>query len=80
MLYLYVNANAMDVELKKKEIKAAIETIEDEKLLWAIARLLHLDDESDVPDWHKQIVMEQVEKYEKGIEKALDWDEVKKEL
>ncbi len=68
----------MDVELKKKEIKAAIENTDDEKLLWAIARLLHLDDETDVPDWHKQIVMERIEKYEKGIEKTIRLDQPQK--
>ena len=38
----------MDLVLKKREIIEEISKIEDEKLVWAIARLLHLDD--DVPE------------------------------
>ena len=70
----------MDLLVKKREIKAEIDKIEDEKLVWAIARLLHLDDEGEVPAWHKQIVEERVEKYEKGDSKLKDWDNVQKDL
>jgi|APTNR8051073442_1049403.scaffolds.fasta_scaffold21655_2 hypothetical protein len=70
----------MDLELKKQEIKAEIEKTEDEKLLWAIARLLHIDDDGDVPEWHKSVVREREVKYEKDNIKMLDWDEAKKSL
>lgn len=70
----------MDIASKKREIQREIELIEDEKLLWAIARLLHLEDDSDVPDWHLQVVKERLEKYERGETKVFDWDEVKKNL
>lgn len=70
----------MDLLLKKSEIKAEIDKIEDEKLVWAIARLLHLDDEGEVPEWHKNIVEERLEKYEKGGSKPKDWDAVQKKL
>jgi hypothetical protein len=70
----------MDLLIKKREIKAEIDKIEDEKLVWAIARLLHLDDEGEVPEWHKQIVEERVEKYEKGDSKLKDWEKVQKNL
>ena len=68
----------MNIELKKREIAAEIENLQDEKLLWAISRLLHLDDESEVPEWHKEVVHERVEKYEKGSGKMLDWEDVQK--
>lgn len=70
----------MDIETKKREIKSEIEKIQDEKLLWAIARLLHLDDDGEVPEWHKEIVRERVAKYESGDSKMLNWDEVQKKL
>ena len=69
----------MNISEKKQEIKSEIDKIDDEKLLWAIARL-HLDDEGDVPDWHKQILQERLEKYESGNAKMKDWEEVKKTL
>jgi hypothetical protein len=70
----------MDIELKKREIQEEIGHITDEKLLWAIARLLHMDDEGEVPEWHKEIVNERMEKYEKGKGKMLDWEDVQKDL
>ena len=70
----------MDLLLKKREIKAEIDKIDDEKLVWAIARLLHLDDEGEMPDWHKQIVQERVVKYEKSDSKLNDWDKMQKKL
>ena len=70
----------MNIELKKREIAAEIENLQDEKLLWAISRLLHLDDESEVPEWHKEVVRERVEKYEKKSGKMLDWEDVQKKL
>jgi hypothetical protein len=70
----------MDLLVKKLEIKAEIDKIEDEKLVWAIARLLHLDDDTEIPEWHKQIVEERQEKYEKSGHKLKDWDEVQKDL
>jgi hypothetical protein len=70
----------MNLELKKQEIKAEIEKIEDEKLLWAIARLLHIDDDGVVPEWHKSVVRERVVRYENGNEKMLNWDDVKESL
>lgn len=70
----------MNIELKKKEIKQEIENLHDEKVLWAISRLLHLDDEGETPEWHKEIVRERVEKYESGEGKMLDWEDAQKRL
>ncbi|MCW3125571.1 MAG: hypothetical protein JWO03_1229 [Bacteroidetes bacterium] len=69
----------MNIAEKKQEIKSEIDRIDDEKLIWAIARLLHLD-EPDIPEWHKQIVMEREEEYNKGTANAKNWDDVKKNL
>ncbi|MDB5282395.1 MAG: hypothetical protein JWO06_1470 [Bacteroidota bacterium] len=70
----------MDLTVKKREIKAGIDKIEDEKLVWAIARLLHLDDEGEIPEWHKQVVEERVVKYGKSNSKLKDWDKVQGKL
>jgi hypothetical protein len=69
----------MNILGKKQEIKSEIDKIDDEKLIWAIARLLHLD-EPDIPEWHKQIVMEREEEYNKGTSNARNWDEVNAKL
>jgi hypothetical protein len=65
---------------KKREIKSEIDKIDDEKLLWAIARLLHLDDDADIPQWHKEILQERAAEYQKGTTQTKDWDQVKKTL
>lgn len=70
----------MDFELKKREIQEEIARIKDEKLLWAIARLLHLDDEGDIPDWHKNLLEERLEKYSNNKEGLKDWDDIKNNL
>ena len=70
----------MNLTIKKNEIKREIDKLEDEKLLWAIARLLHLDDEGDIPEWHKKVVRERVVKYGKKKNALKDWDEVQKGL
>jgi len=69
----------MDILEKKREIISEIDRIDDEKLLWAIARLLHLDDD-DLPAGHKEILNERLEEYQKGNIKMTDWEEVKKNL
>lgn len=70
----------MNIAEKKEEIKSEIDRIDDEKLIWAIARLLHLEDDADIPEWHKQILEEREAKYQRGEMKFKDWEEVKKTL
>jgi hypothetical protein len=70
----------MDLAAKKREIIDAINKSNDEKLIGAIVRLLHLDDDMDIPEWHKQIVEERIEKYEAGEGKMKNWEEVQKNL
>ncbi len=70
----------MDLLLKKREIIEEISKTDDEKLVWAIARLLHLDEDMDVPEWHKQILEERSEKYITGNASTENWDDVQKNL
>ena len=69
----------MNIEEQKKVLKAEIDLVDDEKLLWAIGRLLHLD-VSDVPGWHLQILRERDEKYGDDLSQLKKWDDVKKSL
>ena len=50
-----------DWEELKKEIKGLSEMEEQ----WV-----------EIPEWHKNIVRERMEKYRKNPDRALDWDEV----
>lgn len=67
----------MDLTIAKREIKEEVDRIEDEKVLWAIARLLKLD-EHQSPDWHKQIVEERFVEYEKNPQNVISWEDIKK--
>jgi len=69
----------MNILEKKLEIISEISKTDDEKLLEEIRTLLHRDD-AEIPDWHKQILNERLEEYEKGNTKMKDWEEVKKGL
>jgi hypothetical protein len=70
----------MNILEKKQEIKSEIDRIEDEKLLWAVARLLQIEEEEDIPEWHKQILEERIKKHGSGQLKMKNWEEVKKRL
>lgn len=67
----------MDLLLKKREIKERVDKVEDEKILSAIARLLNLE-EVESPGWHKQIVEERFEEYERNPQNVISWEEIKK--
>jgi len=69
----------MNILEKKREIISEIDKVNDEQLLEEILRLLHREDD-DIPEWHKQILNERLEEYEKGNAKMKDWEKVKKKL
>ena len=69
----------MDIELIKKEIYQELVSTTDEKLLWAIARLLHIDDDSS-PEWHRNIVEDRFEKYQANPTNVISWEELQKQL
>jgi hypothetical protein len=69
----------MNIELMKKEIYQELVTTTDEKLLWAIARLLHLDDDSS-PEWHRNIVEERFEMYHANPTDVITWGELQKQM
>lgn len=63
----------------KAKIIAAINETDDERILFAINRLLQID-EGEIPEWHKQELDKRTEKLNKGKEKLYDWETVKKEI
>jgi len=64
--------------IDKEQLIEAIRETDDERILFAIGRLLQVDEE--IPDWHKEILQERSDKLERGEEKQYDWDEVKDKL
>jgi hypothetical protein len=69
----------MNILEKKREIISEISKVNDEMLLEEIDRLLHLD-EAEIPEWHKQILLERLKEDEAGNTEWLDWEDVKKDL
>jgi hypothetical protein len=64
--------------IDKEQLIEAIRETDDERILFAIGRLLQVDE--DIPDWHKEILQERSDKIERGEEKLYDWDDVKDKL
>ena len=64
--------------IDKEQLIEAIRETDDERILFAIGRLLQVDE--DIPDWHKEILQERSNKIENGEEKSFDWDDVKDQL
>lgn len=63
----------------KEKIIAAINDIEDERVLFAIKRLL-LIEEDEIPEWHKEELDTRSENLKSGKDKIYSWDEVKSEI
>jgi hypothetical protein len=68
----------MSTNIDKEQIIEAIRETDDERILFAISRLLQVDE--DIPAWHKDILEERRNKIESGEEKFYDWDDIKDEL
>ncbi len=65
--------------IDKAKIIAAINETDDERILFAINRLLQIE-EDEIPEWHKQELDKRAERLNRGEENLYDWDEVKKEI
>lgn len=65
--------------INKKKIIAAIEEIEDDRILFAISRLLELK-EQDIPEWHKEILQERLTEIEAGTAVFENLDDLKATL
>lgn len=68
----------MNTKIDKAKIIEAIRQTDDERILFAINRLLQI--EEDIPDWHKAIVEQRWRDMREGRAVFHSWDEVKKEI
>lgn len=68
----------MAVLIDKAKIIEAIQNTDDERVLFAINRLLLI--EEDVPQWHIEVLKERVAAVEKGDVIFNDWEDVNKML
>lgn len=68
----------MSMNIDKEQLIEAIRETDDERILFAIGRLLQVDD--DIPEWHKEILEERSNKIERGEEKFYDWNDIKNDI
>jgi hypothetical protein len=64
--------------IDKSRIIEAIQQTEDERILFAINRLLQI--EEDIPEWHKQELDKRTALINEGKDELYNWDDVKKEI
>lgn len=65
--------------IDKARIIEAIQQTDDEWVLFAINRLLQIEEE-EIPEWHKHELDKRTEKITRGEETYYDWEDVKKGL
>lgn len=68
----------MSTNIDKEQLIEAIRETDDERILFAISRLLQVDD--DIPEWHKDILQQRLKDIEEGKAVFHDWDEIKDSL
>lgn len=61
--------------IDKARIIEAIQQTDDERILFAINRLLQIEDE--IPAWHKQVLDQRLKDIEEGKAIFHSWEEVK---
>ena len=68
----------MSANIDKEQLIEAIRETDDERILFAISRLLQVDE--DIPDWHKEILDERSNRISGGEEKFYEWDDIKDDI
>ena len=63
--------------IDKSKIISAINETDDERILFAINRLLQID---DIPEWHKDILEDRLKDIEEGKVIFHNWDDIKSSL
>ncbi len=63
----------------KSRIIEAIQKTDDERILFAIKRLLLIEEE-EIPEWHKEVLHERLKTIEEGNAKFYPWEEVKDKI
>jgi hypothetical protein len=69
----------MSITIDKEKIIAAIKETDDERVLFAINRLLQIEDD-EIPDWHKEIVEQRWNEMKEGKAKFVKWEDVKDKI
>lgn len=69
----------MNTTIDKAKIIEAIQQTNDERILFAINRLLQIEEE-EIPGWHKEILAQRLKDIEEGRVIFHSWDDVKKEI
>lgn len=70
----------MTISEKKKLIIEEIQHINDEALVDAIEKLLKIENDDTIPEWHKELVRTRVKEYKENEDVLLEWNEVVKDL
>ncbi len=65
--------------IDKAKIIEAIQQTDDERILFAINRLLQIE-EDETPEWHREIVMQQWKEMKEGKVEFVSWEEVKEKV
>lgn len=65
--------------IDKTKIIEAIQQTEDERILFAINRLLQIE-EGEIPEWHKNELDKRAALIDEGKDKLYSWEDVKQEI
>ncbi len=68
----------MSSSLDKSKIISAINETDDERILFAINRLLQIAE--DIPEWHKPVLEQRLKDMEEGKAVFHNWEEIKSSL
>ena len=68
----------MPSSIDKSKIISAINETDDERILFAINRLLQIS--VDIPDWHKTELEQRLKDIEEGKAVFYNWDEIQNSL
>ncbi len=64
----------------KRELHEYIEDADD-RLLRLIYGMVLADQESyEIPEWHKQVIQERLEEYERNPDNVISWEELKSKI
>lgn len=69
----------MNITIDKEKIIAAIKETDDERILFAINRLLQIEDD-EMTDWHKEIVEQRWNEMKEGKAQFVKWEDVKDKI
>ncbi len=69
--------NALEI---KKELHESIDKADDRLLLLIYGMVLADKQRYAIPNWHKAIVEERLEEYERNPEDVISWEELKLEI